>query len=141
MDNRQIESFFNDTEVSIWNNSSLREPQIEGYFAIKDHFQKSDDPCYVQLPVGCGKTGLMGLTPFQISKGRVLIIAPNLTIRENIKNELNISDPSCFYSKRGVFTPSKGPFLTELKTGANIHDCDEAHIVVANIQQFFREKQ
>ncbi|MCG7981772.1 MAG: DEAD/DEAH box helicase family protein [Candidatus Thiodiazotropha lotti] len=136
MDNEEIASFFQSTEVSIWNNSSLREPQIEGYFAVKDHFGKSQDPCYVQLPVGCGKTGLMGLTPFQIANGRVLIIAPNLTIRKNIKDELNITDPGCFYSKRGVFTPSVGPFLTELKTGANIHDCDEAHIVVSNIQQF-----
>ena len=136
MENKDIATFFKDTEVTIWGNSSLREPQIEGYFAIKDHLKNSKDPCYVQLPVGCGKTGLMGLTPFQIANGRVLIIAPNLTIRENIKNELNISDPNCFYSKRGVFTPVNGPYLTELKTGANIHDCDEAHIVVSNIQQF-----
>jgi superfamily II DNA or RNA helicase len=78
----------------------------------------------------------MGLTPFNIAKGRVLIIAPNLTIRENIRRELNVSNPSCFYSKRGVFVPKTGPYLSELKTGANLHDCDAAHIVVANIQQF-----
>ncbi|MDR4505207.1 MAG: DEAD/DEAH box helicase family protein [Candidatus Scalindua sp.] len=131
-----IEQFFFETEVGIWNNPSLREPQIDGYFAIREHFQSSDEPCYVQLPVGCGKTGLMGLTPFGISKGRVLIIAPNLTIRENIRRELNISDPNCFYTKRGVFVPKYGPYLSELKTGANIHDCDAAHIVVANIHQF-----
>ena len=136
MENKDIERFFADTEVSIWQNPSLREPQVEGYFAIRDHFKHSDEPCYVQLPVGCGKTGLMGLTPFGISKGRVLIIAPNFTIRENIRRELNVSDPNCFYSKRGVFVPKCGPYLSELKTGANIHDCDAAHVVVANIQQF-----
>ncbi|MCP4374060.1 MAG: DEAD/DEAH box helicase family protein [Deltaproteobacteria bacterium] len=131
-----IEQFFSETEVNIWSNPSLREPQIDGYFAIREHFQSSDEPCYVQLPVGCGKTGLMGLAPFGISKGRVLIIAPNLTIRENIRRELNISDPNCFYTKRGVFIPKDGPYLSELKTGANIHDCDAAHIIVANIHQF-----
>jgi DNA repair protein RadD len=136
MDNAEIERFFSDTKVSVWQNASLREPQIEGYFAIREHFSKSKDPCYVQLPVGCGKTGLMGLTPFGIAKGRILIIAPNLTIRENIRRELNVSNPNCFYSKRGVFVPKSGPYLSELKTGANIHDCDAAHIVVANIQQF-----
>ena len=136
MENKDIERFFADTEVSIWQNPSLREPQVEGYFAIRDHFKHSDEPCYVQLPVGCGKTGLMRLTPFGISKGRVLIIAPNFTIRENIRRELNVSDPNCFYSKRGVFVPKCGPYLSELKTGANIHDCDAAHVVVANIQQF-----
>lgn len=136
MDNSEIQKFFHDTKANIWGNASLREPQIEGYFAIRDHFAKSAEPCYVQLPVGCGKTGLMGLTPFGIAKGRVLIIAPNLTIRENIRRELNVSSPNCFYSKRGVFIPKNGPYLSELKTGANIHDCDAAHIVVANIQQF-----
>ena len=136
MNNAEIAEFFSNTEISVWGNSSLREPQIEGYYAIKNHFKTSDTPCYVQLPVGCGKTGLMGLVPFDLAEGRVLIIAPNLVIRDNIRRELNISDPSCFYKKRGVFTPTVGPFITELKTGANIHDCDEAHIVVANIQQF-----
>lgn len=136
MDNRDIERFFADTDVSIWGNQSLREPQMDGYFAIREHFNGSDEPCYVQLPVGCGKTGLMGLAPFGIAKGRVLIIAPNLTIRENIWRELNISDPNCFYSKRGILVPRDGPYLSKLKTGANIHDCDAAHIVIANIQQF-----
>ncbi|MCY4641144.1 MAG: DEAD/DEAH box helicase family protein [Gammaproteobacteria bacterium] len=140
MDNENIEQFFTDTKVSIWQNPSLREPQMDGYLAIRDHFKHCDDPCYVQLPVGCGKTGLMGITPFGIAKGRVLIIAPNLTIRENIRRELNVSDPNCFFSKRGVFIPKDGPFLSELKTGANIHDCDAAHIVVANIQQFSRSQ-
>lgn len=136
MDNTEIARFFRDTETTIWNNASLREPQIEGYFAIRKHFAEGRSPCYVQLPVGCGKTGLMGLAPFGIAQGRVLIIAPNLTIRENIRRELNVTTPNCFYSKRGVFVPKDGPYLSELKTGANIHDCDEAHIVVANIQQF-----
>lgn len=140
MDNQDIERFFADTQISIRKNPSLREPQIDGYFAIRDHFKHSDEPCYVQLPVGCGKTGLMGITPFGIAKGRILIIAPNLTIRENIRRELNVSDPNCFYSKRGVFVPKNGPYLSELKTGANIHDCDAAHIVVANIQQFSRAR-
>lgn len=136
MDNTEIAKFFSETKVAIWQNGSLREPQIEGYFAIRAHFKETNGPAYVQLPVGCGKTGLMGMAPFGVAKGRVLIIAPNLTIRENIRRELNVSDPNCFYSKRGVFVPKNGPYLSELKTGANIHDCDAAHIVVANIQQF-----
>lgn len=136
MDSKEISKFFQETQVNIWRNPNLREPQIEGYFAIREHFRESDEPCYVQLPVGCGKTGLMGLTPFGVAEGRVLIITPNLTIRENVRRELNISDPNCFFNKRNVFVPKDGPLLSELKTRANLHDCDAAHIVVANIQQF-----
>ena len=85
MDNSEIARFFAETKTTIRHSPSLREPQIEGYFAIREHFSKKNTPCYVQLPVGCGKTGLMGLAPFGIANGRVLIIAPNLTIRENIR--------------------------------------------------------
>ena len=102
------------------------DPQREGYDAIQRYFQDSDKPCYVQLPVGCGKTGLVGLTPFGLASGRVLIVAPNLTIRMNIIRELDVSNMNCFYRKRGVFLPTKGPYVTELKTGANLHDCDGA---------------
>src|SRR5690242_16391870 len=128
MDNKQIADFFANQETSILSNHSLREPQREAYFAVQRHFESAKSRCYVQLPVGCGKTGLMGLVPFGNSEGRVLIVAPNLTIKTNILEELNISDPNCFYRKRGVFIPSVGPFISELKPRANIHDCDAAHI-------------
>lgn len=136
MINDDVKSFFHDTKINIHGNHLLREPQREGYQAIVDHFNINEEPSYIQLPVGCGKTGLMGMAPFGVTEGRVLIVAPNITVRDTILTELDISKPDCFYSKRDVFTPSNGPFLSVLKPGANIHDCDNAHIVVANIQQF-----
>lgn len=136
MTNEEVRSFFNETTVNIHGNGQLREPQREGYQAILDHFKDSDGPSYVQLPVGCGKTGLMGIAPFGVAQGRVLVVAPNITVRDTILNELNISNPDCFYVARNVFAPIAGPFLSVLKPGANIHDCDNAHIVLANIQQF-----
>lgn len=136
MNNQEIAAFFANTPVNVFNNSFLRDPQREGYTAILQHFEEKSNPCYVQLPVGCGKTGLIGLTPFSLADGRVLVVAPNLTIRQNIIRELDISDANNFYNKRGIFVPENGPFISELKTGANHHDCDNAHIVVANIQQF-----
>ena len=140
MNNDAIKRFFRDTPIRVQRNGSLREPQIQGYLATQQHFQQSLEPGYIQLPVGCGKTGLMGITPFGIANGRILILAPNLTIRDNIQRELDIGNPNCFYKRRGVFEPTTGPYLSELKTGANIHDCDAAHIVVANIQQFVGPK-
>lgn len=139
MNNQEIAAFFTNTPINVFNNAALRHPQQEGYTAIVQHFEQKSNPCYVQLPVGCGKTGLIGLTPFGLAEGRVLVVAPNLTIRDNIVRELNISDANNFYNKRGVFVPENGPFLSELKTGANHHDCDNAHIVVGNIQQFAGE--
>jgi superfamily II DNA or RNA helicase len=136
MTNEEIEKFFHETTVLVYSNAALREPQIGGYQAIHEYFDDSNEPCYVQLPVGSGKTGLMGITPFGLASGRVLILTPNVTIRDTVRRELDISRPDCFYLKRGVFVPSKGPFISELKPGANFHDCENAHIVLANIQQF-----
>jgi DNA repair protein RadD len=136
MDNEELKDFFANTTANIIGNYQLREPQRDAYQAIFQHFEEGDDACYVQLPVGCGKSGLMGLTPFQISTGRVLIVAPNLTIRKTVYDELDVSNPDCFFNRRGVLSAHDGPFISELKTGANIHDCDSAHFVIANIQQF-----
>jgi DNA repair protein RadD len=130
MTNEEVKEFFKNTPVKIHGNPQLREPQREGYQAIIDHFNSDSGPSYIQLPVGCGKTGLMGLAPFGVT------VAPNITVRDTILNELDISKPDCFYSQRMVLTPNAGPYISVLKTGANIHDCDNAHIVVANIQQF-----
>jgi DNA repair protein RadD len=136
MNNDELADFFSKTQVSIINNRQLREPQRDAYQAIFQHFEDSNEACYVQLPVGCGKSGLIGLTPFGISKGRILIVAPNLTIRKTVYDELDVSNPECFFNKRSVLATIKGPFISVLKTGANIHDCDNAHFVIANIQQF-----
>ncbi|MDQ6911263.1 MAG: DEAD/DEAH box helicase family protein [Verrucomicrobiota bacterium] len=136
MTNDEIKEFFQETQVNIRGNQLLREPQRESYEAIADHVSQSREASYIQLPVGCGKTGVMGLAPFGVAEGRVLILAPNITVRDTILTELDISKPDCFYTKRGVFIPKSGPYRSVLKPGANIHDCDNAHIVVANIQQF-----
>ena len=136
MTNEEVKDFFKNTVVEIHGNPQLREPQREGYQAIVEYFNSRSGPSYIQLPVGCGKTGLMGIAPFGVTEGRVLIVAPNITVRDTILNELDISKPDCFFSQRMVLTPSFGPYISVLKTGANIHDCDNAHIVVANIQQF-----
>lgn len=136
MTNEEIARFFRDTKIHVYGNAALREPQIDGYDAVHNHFADSREPCWVQLPVGAGKTGLMGITPFDLASGRVLILTPNVTIRDTVRRELDISRPDCFYTKRDVFVPSDGPFVSELKPGANMHDCDNAHVVLANIQQF-----
>ncbi|MCW1940631.1 DEAD/DEAH box helicase family protein [Bacillus anthracis] len=41
----------------------------------------------IVLPTGTGKTGVIGLSPYDISEGRVLVITPNLIIREGISDD------------------------------------------------------
>src|SRR5688572_3960063 len=106
MNNAEVADFFHGTDVRIADNLALRIPQQEAYHALLQHFTETNDPCYVQMPVGCGKSGLIGMVPFGIADGRVLIVVPNITIKSTILAELDVSTPNCFYAARGVFTPT-----------------------------------
>lgn len=132
-----IASFFQSADAHIEDNAQLREPQLEAYTAVLKRASISRDPLIVQLPVGCGKTGLAAVLPFGLARGRVLVVAPNTTIREGLYADFNISNANCFWKRTGVLTDfTEGPF-TALVDGprANVEDCKKSHIVVANIQQ------
>lgn len=137
MDNDTIGKFFFNVAPRIEDNPDIREPQKMGYLSARDHFLKNSDHAILQIPVGCGKTGLMSILPFGIARGRVLIIAPNLEIREGIRRSLDISSPDCFWRKTGVLRDlSMGPYVAILDgSNANIDDCRKSHIVLTNIQQ------
>jgi excisionase family DNA binding protein len=129
--------FFAAAQAKVGGNPQLREPQKEAYEAAVEHFACHETPAIIQLPVGCGKTGVAAILPFGLSHTRTLVIAPNTIIREGLYADLNISNASCFWKKVGVLDSfTSGPF-TALVDGpkANIDDCVNSHIVVANIQQ------
>ncbi len=138
--NKPIEEFFRSVEAAIEDNPYLRDPQREAYTAASDFFERGGKKAIIQLPVGCGKSGLISILPFGIAKGRVLVIAPNLTIRRELRNALDITNKrTCFWNKCSVLsqeTMTAGPYITILEgENANIHDCDQSHIVITNIQQ------
>lgn len=134
-----IEEFFIKTPAHIEENLQLREPQIEAYQALYEFFKQGRKTAIVQIPVGCGKSGIAAIAPFGISKGRVLIVAPNLTIKDGLFESLDVTNrQKCFWRKRSVLTDEVmigGPFATTLDTG-NISVCEKSHFVVSNIHQF-----
>lgn len=132
----QRHAIFDIDNARIANNPDLREPQREGHAVAAEYFRSGGSHGVLEIPVGCGKTGLISILPFGIAKGRVLVIAPNLTIKDQIAASLDISNPDSFYRQAGVLAEfSRGPFRAVLDSEANISDCDDADIVVANIHQ------
>ncbi len=135
---RRLEEFFQVTPVHIQDNPALREPQRDAYLQAADYFRRGGQKALVQLPVGCGKSGVAAILPFGIAKGRVLVIAPNLTIKEELCRTLDITNrQQCFWWQRSVLEPQHmihGPFVCTLDTG-NLSVCEKSHIVVTNIQQ------
>lgn len=128
---------FQSANANIEANELLREPQRDAHRRVREHFAGSDTPAIVQIPVGCGKTGIMATLPFGIAEGRVLVITPNLTIRKGVADALDIASRECFWAKTRVLGDfADGPYFAVLdSTDANLHDCTESHFVVTNIQQ------
>jgi len=135
---RRLEDFFIDTSANIENNSALREPQRDAYLRAVDFFQNGGTKAIIQLPVGCGKSGLAAILPFGISRGRVLIIAPNLPIKDELHKTLDITNKQkCFWRRMHVLENQDmiaGPYVCTLDSG-NLSVCEKSHIVVTNIQQ------
>lgn len=137
---RSIEEFFTTVEYEIEENTELRDPQRDAHAATLEHFASSTEAAILQLPVGCGKSGLIALLPLGLARGRVLVISPNITIRDSLFADLDITNRrTCFWRKRSVLSPETmlaGPHVALLAgKDANIHDCEKSHIVLTNIQQ------
>jgi DNA repair protein RadD len=140
----ELAAYFQNTPVNIIGNERLRQPQSEAYLAIRDYFSEEPSlPAIVEVPTGCGKTGIVCIAPFGVSKGRILVVTPNLTIKRTIEKTLspldknNLPNRDNFYLKCHIFpNPNDLPKFVVLKQGqANCEDCLRADIVVVNIQQ------
>jgi len=136
--NIPLEQFFMKTPAHIEENLQLREPQIEAYQELYAYFKSGKKTAIIQIPVGCGKSGIAAIAPFGIAKGRVLVIAPNLTIKEGLFESLDVTNrQKCFWRKRAILTDEAmigGPFATTLDTG-NLSVCEKSHFVISNVQQ------
>jgi len=136
--NKPMEDFFTTIDFNIEENPQLREPQINAYNSIYDYFNSGNKVAIVQIPVGCGKSGLAAIIPFGIAKGRVLVVTPNLTIMKGMFETFDITNrQKCFWSKRGVLKKENlisGPYACTLSSG-NISIAKKSHIVITNIHQ------
>ena len=112
---------------------------MESYKAIYDVFQGGNRVAIIQIPVGCGKSGIAAISPLGIAKGRVLVVAPNLTIKDGLFESMDITNrQKCFWRTRGVLENKDmvaGPYACTLDTG-NISVCEKSHIIISNIHQF-----
>ncbi|MEE9443140.1 MAG: DEAD/DEAH box helicase family protein [candidate division Zixibacteria bacterium] len=136
--NQPVESFFVSLDANIDSNLNLREPQIEGYISTYEFFQEGQSKAIIQIPVGCGKSGLASILPIGLARGRVLVIAPNLTIKNTLYESMDITNRrKCFWRKVKVLSNSQmssGPLVCTLESG-NISVAEKAHIIITNIQQ------
>jgi DNA repair protein RadD len=136
--NQPLESFFLNLDFAVEDNNSLRDPQRDGYLRSYEFFRAGKNKAILQIPVGCGKTGLAALLPLGLAKGRVIVIAPNLTIKKGLYEAMDITNrQKCFWRKAGVLKPDQmaaGPLACTLDSG-NLSVAAKSHIIITNIQQ------
>ncbi|WP_243646786.1 DEAD/DEAH box helicase [Melghiribacillus thermohalophilus] len=116
-------------------NKLLREPQVEAYRAIYEHFitKQSNEDALVVLPTGTGKTGLMAISPFGISRGRVLIITPQTVVRDSVLGSLDSADPKNFWITTKVFNDyAELPSIIEYNSKLTNGVLNQSDIVVLN---------
>ena len=138
-----MSSIFESREPNIVGNESLRIPQSEGWQSIYNHYlsaEHSTREVSVILPVGCGKSGLITISPFAVRSRRTLVIAPNLNIAQQLHKDFDPGYPGMFYLKCHVLDGQPYPEPAEIRgDSSNMGDLEEADVVVTNIQQLQRE--
>lgn len=135
---RLMASVFEIREANISNNPYLRIPQREAFERIQSHYQEHPEirETAIILPVGCGKSGLITLTPFAVRSKRTLVIAPGLNIASQLFKDFDPTREEMFYIKCRVLDGQPYPEPAEIRGMAtNIADLEDAHVVVTNIQQ------
>ena len=124
---------------AIQENPKLRKPQKEAYAAL-EAFAKNPDgeerEVGIVLPVGCGKSGCITLTPFAFRSKRTLVVAPNVKIAKQLHGDFDPTRQDMFYIKCSILDSQSYPEPVEIRgTTTNRADLEEAHVVITNIQQ------
>lgn len=129
---------FQSREPHIESNERIRTPQKGVFLALNEVFGagREEREFAVILPVGCGKSGSITISPFAFRSQRTLVVAPGVAIAQQLANDFDPSNPNMFYQKCAVLADAPYPEPVEIRgTTTNRADLDEAHVVITNIQQ------
>jgi superfamily II DNA or RNA helicase len=129
--------FFRDTTPNIEGNALIRAPQAEAFRAMQAIDLSGDEKEFgVVLPVGCGKSGTIAITPFAFQSMRTLVVAPGLNIADQLARDFDPSNAQMFYLKCAILDGRQFPEPVEIRgRDSNLGDLEEADIVITNIQQ------
>lgn len=134
-------NYFTDTAVNILGNSKLRSPQIEAYMKAQEHFANgSADDALIVLPTGTGKSGLISIVPFDLAKGRVLIITPGLVTKQSIRKTQDALEDNFWINFDVIFSGDDLPVLCEYQSQTLLSSLESSHIVYSNIQQIHSDR-
>ena len=124
---------FQTLNPNVLGNDRLRRPQRESYQAITEHYSNGEEVLEVGivLPVGCGKSGAITLTPFATKAARVLVIAPGVRIAAQLLSDFESTSEKNFYRKTAVLEGDVLPEVADIRGSAsNASDVENADVAV-----------
>jgi superfamily II DNA or RNA helicase len=131
---------YQDRRPNVEQNALLRTPQREAYAALAAA-PPEERELGVVLPVGCGKSGLLAITPFAFRARRALVVAPNVKIAQQLYADVDPTREQMFYRRVQVLDGAPFPEPAEIRGRmTNRGDLDEADVVVTNIHQLQGEE-
>lgn len=131
-------NYFMKVSPYIVENEELREPQVLAYIDTFNHFsvEGTQRDAVIILPTGAGKTGVMGMVPYGLCHGRVLIITPQLVIKDHVVESLDPSSQENFWLKRKVFSSfNELPIVNEYDNDINDEELENSNIIILNIHK------
>lgn len=131
---------FQSLNPNIMSNPELRTPQKEAFAALIKHANESKSGMLreigIVLPVGCGKSGCITITPFAFQAKRVLVVAPGINIANQLDHDFDPTKVDMFYKKCHVLSGVSFPEPVKIHgTATNLSDLHDADVVITNIQQ------
>jgi len=130
-------NIFINRRPAVADNPEIRKPQKEAYEKLTSSATDlSRREVGIVMPVGCGKSGCITLTPFAFRATRALVVAPSVAIASQLYSDFDPTQPQAFYLKTGALPTPPLPEPVEIRgTTSNRGDLDEADVIITNIQQ------
>lgn len=122
----------------IRSNVNLRDPQLFAYEKLQSFYSEKDTnrTALVVLPTGSGKTGLMAIAPYGISKKRVLIVTPQTVVKDTVLGSLDPLYPLNFWLSTKIFSGKyELPTVIEYSKNLSQDILTNADIVILNIHK------
>ncbi|WP_160687494.1 DEAD/DEAH box helicase family protein [Clostridium sp. C2-6-12] len=134
--------YFFDTKTFIEGNKKLRQPQIEAYIKIRDYMNiNANGEALVVLPTGTGKSGLISIAPFEVSKGRVLIITPGIVTKDSVVKSLHPMEENFWVNYDVIFDPEDMPIVEEYSSDMLDSSLRKCNFVITNIHKLYSENK